>query len=57
MNDSALKLRIWNPAKFRLSEFSEKALSATYAYQVEPKDHKQSKCTSFESEYKRDYKV
>ena len=42
-----LRLRVRNPAKFRLRESSDKALSAKYANQSKPRDRKQSKLTPF----------
>ena len=42
-----LRLRVLNPVEFRLSESSDKALSATYANQVKPRNRELSKCTPF----------
>ena len=43
-----LKLRVWNAAEFRLSESSDKALSAKYANQAKPRDRERSKCIPFQ---------
>ena len=42
-----LRLRVWNPAEFRLSESSDKELSAKYANQAKPRDRKWSERTPF----------
>ena len=43
-----LKLRVQNLVEFRLSESSDKALSAKYAYQAKSRDCERSKRTPFE---------
>jgi len=42
-----LRLRVENLAEFRLSESSDKVLSAKYVKQAKPRDREQSKRTPF----------